>query len=151
MQGLLAFAPMPALLAALFAVGGPPLVLNHASYRMTLALDRPGAILLGVAALLWVAAGVCVPTLLRGKPNTGRFTVCWLLTLTGSIGIFLAADLASFFLFFALVSLPAYGLIVHDGTASDRKAGALYMAFALLSETLLLMGFVLLAAECPAG
>lgn len=151
MQDLLPFAPMPALAAALFADGGPPLVVDHASYRMTLVLDRSGVILLAVAALLWVAAGLCVPALLRGKPNAGRFTVSWLLTLTGSIGIFLAADLASFFLFFALVSLPAYGLIIHDGTESARKAGALYLAFALLSETLLLMGFVLLAVNAPRG
>jgi multicomponent Na+:H+ antiporter subunit A len=151
MQASLAFAPVPALAAALLAIGGPPLVLDPDFYRMTLNLDRPGAMLLGVAALLWVAAGFYASTFLRGKPNGGRFTVCWLLTLTGSLGIFLAADLASFFLFFALVSLPAYGLVIHDGTPGAFRAGALYTAFALLSETLLLMGFVLLAINAPRG
>ena len=71
---------------------------------------------------------------------TGSFTVCWLFTLIGSLGIFLAADLVSFFLCYALVSLPAYGLVTYDGTPVARRAGAIYMGFALLGENLLLDG-----------
>jgi multicomponent Na+:H+ antiporter subunit A len=151
MPAALGFASVPALAAAVFAVDGPPLVLEHPSYRMTLSLDRPGAMLLGVAALLWTAAGFCAPAFLRGKPDGGRFTVCWLLTLTGSLGIFTADDLASFFIFYALVSLPAYGLVVQEATTAAQRAGALYLAFALLGETLLLMGFVLLAVNSQRG
>ena len=44
--------------------------------------------------------------------NAGRFAVWWLLTLTGSLGVFMAADLVSFYLVFAMVSLAAYGLVV---------------------------------------
>ena len=56
-----------------------------------------------------------------------------------------------FYLFFALVSLPAYGLIVHDGTPRARRAGGVYVALAVLGEAFLLMGFVLLAAATPGG
>ena len=73
----------------------------------------------------------------------------WLLTLTGSLGVFIAADLVSFYLSSPLVSLAAYGLIVHDGDAAARRAGAVYMAFAVLGEAFLLMAFVLLAAGDP--
>jgi formate hydrogenlyase subunit 3/multisubunit Na+/H+ antiporter MnhD subunit len=83
---------------------------------MTLALDVPGAMLLGVAALLWIVAGAYASTYLRGDPNAGRFAEWWLLTLTGSLGVFIAADLVSFYLTYSVVSLAAYGLIVHDGT-----------------------------------
>ena len=68
---------------------------------ISLALDVPGAMLLGVAALLWSAAGVYAFTDLRGRANGARFAVCWLLTLTGSLGVFIAADLLGFYLFFA--------------------------------------------------
>ncbi|HSS84439.1 MAG TPA: proton-conducting transporter membrane subunit, partial [Reyranella sp.] len=120
--------------------------------EISLALDVPGAILLGVAALLWSAAGVYAFTDLRGKANSARFAVCWLLTLTGSLGVFIAADLLGFYLFFALVSLPAYGLIVHDDDdQAARRAGGVYMAFTVLGEAFLLMGFVLLAAGEPNG
>ena len=66
--------------------------------------------LLGVAALLWIAAGAYAFADWRGKPNAERFAVCWLLTLTGSLGVFIAADLLTFYLVYALVSIPAYGL-----------------------------------------
>jgi len=145
---LLAIAPLPALAAALLAQGGvfrlPPELL-----RATLALDVPGAILLGSAALLWVAAGRYATATLRGDAHAGRFAVWWLLTLTGSLGVFMAADLVSFYLMFAMVSLAAYGLVVHDGTARARRAGVLYVSLAVLGEALLLMGFVLLAAATP--
>jgi formate hydrogenlyase subunit 3/multisubunit Na+/H+ antiporter MnhD subunit len=149
MPSLLWLAPVPALVASLLGSGSPPVVLDLAPYRVTLELDAPGAMLLGVAALLWIAAGVYASSYLRGKPQTGRFAVCWLLTLTGNIGVFLTADLASFYLAFALVSIPAYGLLIHDGTSGSRRAGAVYMALTLLGETILLLAFVMLAAAAP--
>ena len=50
-----------------------------------------------------------------------------------------------------MVSLPAFGLVTYDGTPSAWRAGAIYTGFALLGEGLLLMGFVLLAANLPEG
>jgi NADH:ubiquinone oxidoreductase subunit 4 (subunit M) len=48
---------------------------------------------------------------MRGRPNGKRFAVCWLLTMIGSLGDFIAADLLTFYLVYALVSIPAFGLI----------------------------------------
>jgi formate hydrogenlyase subunit 3/multisubunit Na+/H+ antiporter MnhD subunit len=146
MAALLVLAPLPALAAALLVTGSPPVTLQRGLVPITLALDVPGAMLLGVSALLWIAAGAYAAAELRGRPVGGQFAVCWLLTLSGSVGVFIAADLASFFMAYALVSLPAYGLVVLDDTGPARRAGAIYLAFAVLGETLLLMGFALLAA-----
>src|SRR5271165_1202073 len=121
MPTLLALAPVPALTAALLAPAGATLVLPEPQFRMTLALDVPGAMLLGVTALLWIVTGAYASTHLRGDPNAGRFAEWWLLTLTGNLGVFIAADLVSFYLTFSVVSLAAYGLIVHDGTPSSRR------------------------------
>ena len=151
MPALLAFAPLPAVAAALNEFGGTTLVLPRALLGLTFVLDRSGAMLLGASALLWIAAGAYAATCLRTEPNGGRFAVWWLMTLTGSLGIFIAADLMSFYLFFTLVSLAAYGLVVFDNTADAKRAGALYIALAVLGEALLLMGFVLLAATSPNG
>ncbi|MFY9835749.1 MAG: proton-conducting transporter membrane subunit, partial [Xanthobacteraceae bacterium] len=151
MPALLAFAPLPAVAAALNEFGGTTLVLPRALLGLTFVLDRSGAMLLGASALLWIAAGAYAAVSLRGRPDSGRFTVWWLMTLAGSLGIFIAADLMSFYLFFTLVSLAAYGLVVFDGTADARRAGALYIALAVLGEALLLMSFVLLAAISPNG
>ncbi|SFK35783.1 proton-conducting transporter membrane subunit [Methylocapsa palsarum] len=147
---LMVLAPLPALAAALLAGFGAPFSYKSRAFDVTLALDAPGAMLLGAAALLWIGAAFYAGADGRGGDGDGRFRASWLLTLMGSLGVFVASDLLTFFLAFALVSLPAYGLIIADDNAS-RRAGAVYMAFTVAGETLLLMGFVLLAAGEPNG
>lgn len=148
---LLPLAPLPALAAALLAISGAPLAYTQPTLRLSLFLDAPGAMLLAVAALLWIAAGAYAFADMRGRPNAERFAVSWLLTLTGSLGVFIAADLLTFYLVFALVSIPAFGLIAHDDDAAAGRAGGVYMTFTVLGETFLLMGFVLLAVGEPSG
>jgi len=151
MPCLLALAPVPALVAALLAPAGTGLVLPEPPFRMTLALDVPGAILLGTAALLWIVAGAYASTYLRDDPNAARFAEWWLLTLTGNLGVFIVADLVSFYLMFSVVSLAAYGLIVHDDTRGSLRAGIIYVALAVLGEAFLLMAFVFMAEATPDG
>lgn len=145
---LLPFAPLPALLAALLVgVGAPTLVAAPAPFRLTLALDAPGAMLLGGAALLFALAGSYAAASLRSDTARGAFSVWWLLTASGAFAVFLVADLASFYLAYALVSLAAYGLAAHDDTAEARRAGRVYLALTLFGEALLIAAFVLLAAS----
>jgi formate hydrogenlyase subunit 3/multisubunit Na+/H+ antiporter MnhD subunit len=151
MPSLLWLAPLPALAATLLAPNGSTLVLPQALLGLTFTLDVTGAMLLGTAAILWSIAGVFAGTDLQGRQDSGGFTVWWLATLTGSLGVFIAADLVSFYLLFTLLSLATYGLVAYDGTAAARRAGAVYVALALLCEALLLFGFVLLAAATPDG
>ncbi len=151
MPAVLGYAPVPALIAALLVPRSTPLVLFPPPFRMTLTLDAPAAMLLGVAALLWIIAGAYAATYLRGKPNAGRFVEWWLLTLSGSLGVFIAADLVSFYLTYSVVSLAAYGLIIHDGTPSSWRAGTVYLALAVLGEAFLLMAFVFMAESAPNG
>jgi formate hydrogenlyase subunit 3/multisubunit Na+/H+ antiporter MnhD subunit len=148
--GFLALAPVPALLAALGAPHGE-LALPQALLGLRLALDTPAALLLGCAALLWIVGGAYATAWLRGRDDGGRFVAWWLLTLAGSVGVFMAADLVSFYLLFSMVSLAAFGLIVDDGSARARRAGFVYVGLAVLGEAFLLMAFVLMAQATPDG
>lgn len=147
---LLPIAPLPALVTAIFAPGGS-LVLAPAPLRLTLALDGPGAMLLGGAGLLWCAAGFYASIYMCRSAHRSAFAVWWLLTLTGSLGVFIVADMTSFYLAFALVSLSAYGLVAYEGTIAARRAGTIYMVLALLGEAFLLLAFVMLAAGTAGG
>jgi formate hydrogenlyase subunit 3/multisubunit Na+/H+ antiporter MnhD subunit len=71
--------------------------------------------------------------------------------MAGSIGVFIAADLLTFYLVYALVSIPAYFLIASDDSAQSKRAGGVYMAFTILGEALLLLALVLLASGEPNG
>ena len=149
MLHLLWLAPVPALVTALFAPNGTTLTLPDALFGLRFMLDRPGALLLGTAALLWIAAGVYATAYRRATENDGRFAVWWLATLTGSLGVFVAADMPSFYLVYAAVSLSAYWLVVDDGTPGVRRAGTVYVALALLGEAFLLLAFALMVAHAP--
>lgn len=147
--GWLWAAPLPGLAAALFARDAAPLVLDEPGLAVTFALDSSGAVLLGVAALLWSLAGLYAASYLRDDPKAPRFAEWWLPTLAGSLGVFVCRDLLTFYLAFALVSLPAWGLIVHDETPRARRAGAVTLGLAVLAEIFLLLAFALLAAWAP--
>lgn len=151
LKKLLPLAPLPALIAAVFLSEGAFIAFPDMLFGLVLYLDAPGSLLLGASAILWMAAGVYANAYRRKTDNDTRFVRWWLATLTGSLGVFIAADLPGFYLFFTMVSLSAYWLIVDDGTASVRRAGLVYVSLALLGEAFLLFAFVLLAVASLDG
>ena len=155
MRGLArAMAPLaaaPALAAGILAIGGAPFGVELPALRLSLWLDRPGGMLLAAAALVWLIVSAFALREGEGRPNGDRFAVSWLLTMAGSLGVFVAGDLLTFYLVYALVSVPAYYLIAHDDDPASRRAGRVYMAFALIGEAVLLIAFVMLAAGEPSG
>jgi formate hydrogenlyase subunit 3/multisubunit Na+/H+ antiporter MnhD subunit len=143
-------APAPALAAGLFALRSGPFEIELPALNMALRLDAPGALLLTVAALLWMVIGAGVFRNPR-MTLTAREKISWLLTMIGSLGVFVADDLVTFYLVYALVSIPAYGMFAFSEDAEKKRAGAIYMAFAIVGEALLLLAFALLAVGAPHG
>jgi formate hydrogenlyase subunit 3/multisubunit Na+/H+ antiporter MnhD subunit len=141
-------APLPGLAAGLLGLSGEPLTCDLPVVGYTFFLDASGALILVAAALLWII--VTAALWHDGQPDN-RFGVSWLLTMFGNIGVFIAGDLVSFYLFYALVSIPAYGLFAFSEETGQRRAGAIYMAFTIAGEALLLLAFALLATEDPHG
>jgi formate hydrogenlyase subunit 3/multisubunit Na+/H+ antiporter MnhD subunit len=66
------------------------------------------------------------------------------MTLSGCLGIFVAADMVTVYLLLALLSVGTTGLVMQTGTPRSLRAGAIYIGMALLAESLLLAGFVLI-------
>jgi formate hydrogenlyase subunit 3/multisubunit Na+/H+ antiporter MnhD subunit len=148
MPFLLWLAPLPGVAAALLA-GDARLVLDPGGWRFTLALEPFAAPLLGAVALLWSLAGAYAGAYLGRQPAAERFALWWLIALAGSLGVFVAGDLLTFYLVFAAVSLAPYGLIVHDATARARRAGAITLLLAVIGEICLLLAFALMADAVP--
>lgn len=69
------------------------------------------------------------------------------LSLAGSLGLVVAGDALSFYLFFSLMSLAAWGLVVHERTVHAERAANWYIMLAILGEILLFSGLLLRAAE----
>jgi formate hydrogenlyase subunit 3/multisubunit Na+/H+ antiporter MnhD subunit len=144
-------AALPALGAAALAIRSAPFGAELPALRISLWLDQPGGLLLAAAALVWLIVSIVALKEGQARPNADRFAVSWLLTMAGSLGVFIAADLLTFYLVYALVSVPAYYLVAHDEEPASRRAGGVYMAFALLGEAVLLLAFLMLAAGERSG
>ena len=141
-------APIPGLATGLVGLNHAPLTYDLPLLGSALRLDPPGALLLAGAALLWI---VLSAALWRDQEPDNRFGVCWLLTMIGNIAVFVAGDLISFYLFYALASIPAYGLFAFSDDSERKRAGAIYMAFTILGEALLLLAFAMLIIGEPHG
>jgi formate hydrogenlyase subunit 3/multisubunit Na+/H+ antiporter MnhD subunit len=137
---LLPLGPLPALWLALAGSTGettaPGLLLG-----VTLGLDAGRQLLLGLAAVLWLAAGLAAQPM-AGRPRTAPFAGFWCLTLAGNLGVFLAHDVVTFYVAFAAVSLAAWFLVVQDRTDAALRAGRVYIVMALAGEICLLVGLL---------
>jgi formate hydrogenlyase subunit 3/multisubunit Na+/H+ antiporter MnhD subunit len=139
------WAALPALLLALAPLPDQPAVLSWLLLGTWVGLDVTGRLFLVFTALLWTIAGVHARTYVSAGPD--RYFFFHLLALSGNLGLIVAQDLATFYLFFALMTFSAYGLVVHDGTPAAYRAGRVYMVMAVVGETFLLLAFILAASE----
>lgn len=139
---LLPVAPLPALAAALLLPTGTAVPLPRTLLGAGLALDETGRVFLGVAAALWALAGLFALASIADERRE-RFAGFWLATLAGNMLLFLAADVVTFYLAFAVLSLAAFGLVVHYGTAEARRAGRIYLVLAIVGEVSLLLAFMI--------
>lgn len=143
---LLPLAPIPALgLAVVLAWRGvqEPTRVSDLLLGVVLGAEAPAALLLGTTAILWFAAAIFAQRYMRGTSTPAVFSGFWCLTLTGNIGVFIAADVVTFYVSFAAVSLAAYFLVVHENTAAALRAGRIYAVLVILGEVCLLLGFVI--------
>jgi formate hydrogenlyase subunit 3/multisubunit Na+/H+ antiporter MnhD subunit len=142
----LGLAPVPGLLLLPAAWEGSYSSMTLAG-GWTYVLDQTGALMLAASTLLWIIGGFAASRWLAGRNGAARFALWWLLTLSGSLGVFVAGDMVSFYALYALASLPAYWLIAFSGSADDRAAGRLTLAAALIGEGLILAALMLLAVS----
>lgn len=143
------WAAAPALALALVAPAGVLIEVPWAMLGVALGLDAVTRLFLLFTALLWFAGGQFAHGYLRHDEGRVRFTAFFLLTLAGNVGLIVALDLATFYLFFALMTFAAYGLVIHAGDAAALRAGRIYIAMAVIGEGFLIAG--LIAAADAAG
>lgn len=136
---------LPAGVLALLADTGDRLELPWLLLGSHLQLDEVAQPLLLVASLLYAAAlvAVHVARLERADALAGFLLVCFV----GNALVFTAADVATFYLGFAVMSFAAYGLVLHDRSPAAERAGRVYLVLTVLSELLVLAAVVLVAAE----
>ncbi|TVP93593.1 MAG: sodium:proton antiporter [Pseudomonadaceae bacterium] len=137
---------LPALLLSLWPAANLelPMLWPGAQWGLT---DTLGQLWLGFSTVLWLLGSRYASFDLLDDLNARRFWACWLLALSGNLLLIIAADAASFYIGFTMMSLAAYGLVVHLGGPKPRQAGRLYLQLAVLGEMLLYAGLMLRVHE----
>lgn len=147
---LAAGASLPALVLSLSVLFNPSAVLDlqvpWMLLGLRLGLDDLSRVFLLFSSVIWTVSGWYALTYLERDPLAFRFFIFHLLSLCGNMGLILAADMAGFYLFFALMTFSAYGLIVHQGTPFARLAGKIYIVLAVVGEALVIPALLLLAS-----
>ena len=144
-ERLAPLAALPGLLLALTPQVGDPITIPWLFLGAHLGLDATGRTFLLLTALLWLAAGLYAQGYCRNYPDNRRFWIFFLLTMSGNLGLTLALDIISFYVFFTLMSFAAYGLIVHEGTPFTLRAGKVYLWLVIIGEVLLFAALLLSA------
>ncbi len=113
----------------------------------SLGIDETAAVLLPVTAGLWLAAGLFARHHLPAGLRRDVFFGWFLPAMAGNLLLLTALDAVIFYLCFTLMSVTAYGLIVHSGETEARHAGRYYFAMAVIGEVCIVNALMLLAAQ----
>lgn len=93
-----------------------------------------------LSSLLWLVTTIYAIGYLEGSPNRSRFFGFFSLCMTATLGVALAGNLATFLLFYELLTLATYPLVVHRGTETSLRAGRIYLAYTVAGGGILLAG-----------
>ncbi len=123
-----------------------------AAYRISWALgegltfhvDAFGAQLALLVALVWLLVTAFSFRYVAHEHAPNRFYLMYLLTFSGCLGVFLAGDLFTLYLFFELMTFAAYPLVVHEESPEALEAGGFYLYLSVAGGLLILLGAFLL-------
>jgi len=141
------WAALPALVLALVTASGSTVTVPWLLLGMQLGLDVTGQVFLLVTSIVWLAAGIFARGYLADDQHRGRFWFFFLMSMSGNFGLIIALDVVTFYFAFAAMTFAAYGLVVHTGSDSARRAGRTYMVMSVIGEMFILAGMFLTVSE----
>ncbi|RJS93126.1 monovalent cation/H+ antiporter subunit D family protein [Salinisphaera sp. Q1T1-3] len=100
------------------------------------ALEPLGLIFALVAAGLWPLTTIYAAGYMRGnrEPDQTRFFVCFALAISAAIGMAMAGNLVTLFVFYEMMTLVTYPLVTHHGDAESREGGRTYIGLLMTTS-----------------
>lgn len=143
---LAAVAALPALAASGLLSDGASVSLPWLLAGSELGLNTEGRLFLLSSSLLWAAATVYAGVTVAGSTrDRAALLGFFLLSMSGNFGLVIARDMLIFYLCFTLMSMAAYGMIVHTQTASARAAGRIYITLVIGADLALYAALAIIA------
>jgi len=104
--------------------------------------DALGLLFIALSAVLWLFTTLYAIGYLEGAPRRSRFFGFFSLCVTATMGIAMAANLFTFFVFYELLTLATFPLVVHRGTVAAMRGGMTYLVYTLIGGAVLLTGII---------
>ncbi len=141
------------MLAALFAFANAEAGLSWAwegfcGMGLHLQLDGFRALYVLIAGFMWLMTGLFSGEYFAHHyHNRNRYYFFTLLTMGGTVGMFLSASLYTAFIFFEIMSMASYAWVAHDEKSAAMRAAETYLAVAVIGGMVTLMGMFMLYAK----
>lgn len=109
--------------------------------KIAFSVEPLGMLFALIASGLWIANSVYSIGYMRAEKAHRQtlFYVCFAIALAGTMGVALAGNLFTLFLFYEVLTISTYPLVTHRGTEEARNAGRLYLLMLLGASTILLL------------
>ncbi len=104
--------------------------------------DALALLFVTLSTVLWLFTTVYAIGYLEDSPHRSRFFGFFSLCVTATVGLAMAGNLFTFFVFYELLTLSTFPLVVHRGTPQAMRGGTVYLAYTLAGGALLLTGIV---------
>jgi multicomponent Na+:H+ antiporter subunit D len=108
---------------------------------LVLELEPLGLLFALIASALWFVSGVYSIGYMRGngEKHQTRFYVCFALAIGAALGVALAGNLLTLYLFYEALTLITWPLVTHHGDDAARRGGRTYLGLLLASSLLFLL------------
>ncbi len=114
-----------------------------AGVAIALQAEPLGMLFALMASFLWIVTSIYSYGYMRGhgETNLARFNIFFAIAISSAMGVALAANGFTLFLFYEALTLSTFPLVTHAGTEKAKRAGRIYL-FLLLGTS---VGFLLFA------
>lgn len=96
-----------------------------------------------IAAFMWMMTTIFSKEYFAHYRNRNRYYLFMLFTLGATVGVFLAGDFYTLFVFFEMMSFTSYVWVAQDERKESLRAAETYLAIAVLGGLVMLMGIFL--------
>lgn len=96
-----------------------------------------------LSSFIWMLVSVYSIDYMCKEHGCNRYYPVLIITLASCMGIFMAGDLFTLFVFFELMSLISYVLVVHEETIEALRAGYKYLIMTIIGGLALFFGIII--------
>jgi formate hydrogenlyase subunit 3/multisubunit Na+/H+ antiporter MnhD subunit len=119
---------------------------SHPDLQLTLWADGLGLMFASLASFLWIITTVYSTGYMRGlkEHSQTRYFACFALVIGATMGVSVAANLLTLFIFYEILTVSTYPLVVHNQTEEAFRAGRKYLIYTLSGGAAVLVGMLAL-------